>query len=522
MSRSEDTGLLLDLLFEATQDGIVDWDVQSNVAKYNERWRFLLGYDNEELNLTSLTWREFVHPEERESLEKALSEHLHDAWPFEQRVRMRHRASGWRWLSLQSAAHRGATGEVERMVIIFVDIDEHVRAENQVRALIEAIPDMILRMGLDGTLLAVKHGKLISESQTNGMAAQENLPNIIEDPVIREKLLAAVSLASSRDEVTLIPCRQTTPQGEERHSEIRVMRSGKDEAICIIRDVTREKAIEEHLSRRQKLEAIGQLAAGIAHEINTPMQYIGDNLYFAKETLPDLLGLLDAYQAAIRENTTSAIPSQVVALLAEREAAVDLAYLRETLPQLFSSALEGVARVTKIVGAMKTFENVGWQVRAPMDLNALVENAVVVSTNVWTSVAEISLHLDPSLPFVDCVAGEIGQGILNLVANAAQAIADKVGTSGRKGVLAITTRPLKQDVELRVSDDGIGIPEGIRERVFDPFFTTRAVGEGTGQGLAQVHTAVVKLHGGSVRFESTVGLGTTFIVRLPVHRPTVK
>jgi PAS domain S-box-containing protein len=521
MSKSEGNALLLELLFQATQDGIVDWDVQSNVATYNERWRFLLGYDNDELNPTSLTWREFVHPQEREALETALSDHLHEAWPFEQRVRMRHRASGWRWISIQSAAHRGATGEVERMVIVFVDIDEQVRAQNQVRALIEAIPDTILRMGLDGTLLAVKQGRLLSEPTTNGMAAQDNLPPALLDPVVREKLLAAVSLASSRDEVTLIPCRQMTPQGEERHSEIRVMRSGEDEAICIIRDVTREKAIEEHLSRSQKLEAIGQLAAGIAHEINTPMQYIGDNLHFAQDTLPDLLGLLDVYQAAIRQNTNSAIPAAMVELLSNRETTIDLAYLREALPQLFSSALEGVARVTKIVGAMKTFENVGRQIRAPIQLNALVENAVVVSTHVWTGVAEISLQLDPTLPLVDCVAGEIGQVILNLVANAAKAIADKVGTSGRKGVLVIATRPHEQDVELRVSDDGIGIAEAIRERVFDPFFTTRSVGEGLGQGLAQVHTAVVKLHGGSVRFESQEGLGTTFIVRLPVHRPTV-
>ena len=252
------------------------------------------------------------------------------------------------------------------------------------------------------------------------------------------------------------------------------------------------------------------------------MQYIGDNLHFAQETLPDLLGLLDAYQAAIRQNTNSGIPATMVELLSNREAAIDLAYLREALPQLFSSALEGVDRVTKIVGAMKTFENVGKQVRAPIQLNALVENAVVVSTHIWTGVAEISMQLDPALPLADCVAGEIGQVILNLVANAAKAIADKVGNSGRKGMLVIATRPHEQDVELRVSDDGIGIAEAIRERVFDPFFTTLAVGEGLGQGLAQVHTAVVKLHGGSVRFESQKGRGTTFIVRLPVHRPTVK
>ena len=298
-------------------------------------------------------------------------------------------------------------------------------------------------------------------------------------------------------------------------------RSSEDEAICIVRDVTREKAAEEHLSRGRKLEAIGQLAAGIAHEINTPMQYIGDNLYFAKEALPDLLGLVDAFRAAIRDNLTTGIPANVVELLSKRAESVDLTYLRETLPTAFSSALDGAARVSKIVSAMKTLEHVGTQDRAPTNLNALVENTVVIVTSAWTDVAELSLRLAPGLPLVDCVTGEIAQVVLNLVVNAAQAIRDKVGTSGRKGALTIATSLQGQDVELRVSDDGVGIAEAIRERVFNPFFTTRPVGQGTGQGLAQVHSAVVKLHGGTVRFDSQPGRGTTFVIRLPVQRRTV-
>ena len=158
----------------------------------------------------------------------------------------------------------------------------------------------------------------------------------------------------------------------------------------------------------------------------------------------------------------------------------------------------------------------------PTDLNALVENATVVSANSWRDVADLVLRLDPTLPPLDCVPGEIAQVILNLVANASLAIADKVGTSGKKGALMIVTRRNGQDIELRVADDGVGIPESIRPRIFDPFFTTRPVGKGTGQGLAQVHTAVVKLHGGSVRCESQEGLGTTFVVRLPAQRPAVK
>lgn len=523
MSTVNEKAFLLDLLFEATQDGIIDWDVRTNVATYNERWRFLLGYDNGDFNQTPLTWRELIHPEERKAVEEALADHLHESWPFVQTARMQHRVSGWRWHSIQGASRRDRNGAVERMVIVFADIDERVRAENQVRALIEAIPDTILRLRSDGTLLAVKHGKLISGPPATRAEAKGNvLGTAVEDPAVRERVLAAVSAASSRDEMTVIPSHLTTSDGEEIHNEIRVVRSGEDEAVCIIRDVTREKEAEEHTSRSQKLQAIGELAAGIAHEINTPMQYIGDNLHFVKEAIADLLGLAEAYCTAIRESAGLAIPATVVERLFQHESTVDVAYLREALPGALSSAMEGVGRVSKIVRAMKTFEDVGRQVCVPTDLNALVENATVVSTNSWRDVADLVLRLDPTLPLLDCVPGEIAQVILNLVANASLAIADKVGTSGKKGALMIATSRKGQDIELRVADDGVGIPKSIRPRIFDPFFTTRPVGKGTGQGLAQVHAAVVKLHGGSVRCESQEGLGTTFVVRLPVQRPAVK
>ena len=276
MSTVDEKAFLLDLLFEATQDGIIDWDVRTDVATYNERWRFLLGYDNEGLNQTPLTWRELIHPQERKAVEEALADHLHEAWPFVQMARMQHRVSGWRWHSIQGASRRDRNGAVERMVIVFVDIDERIRAENQVRALVEAIPDTILRLRSDGTVLAVKHGKLISGPPASRAEAKGNvLGSAVQDPAVRERLLVAVSAASSRNEMTVIPSHLTTSDGEEMYNEIRVVRSGEDEAVCIIRDVTHEKETEEHTSRSQKLQAIGQLAAGIAHEINTPMQYIG-------------------------------------------------------------------------------------------------------------------------------------------------------------------------------------------------------------------------------------------------------
>jgi signal transduction histidine kinase len=181
--------------------------------------------------------------------------------------------------------------------------------------------------------------------------------------------------------------------------------------------------------------------------------------------------------------------------------------------------MEGLANIASIVQAMKTFETAGRQERIRVDLNPIIKNAAIVATRAWSEIVELSMSLDDRLPPVSCIPGEIAQVVMNLVINAAQAIAAKVGKSGAKGQITIETlhRPADESVEIRVKDDGSGIPEAIRGRVFDPFFTTRPPGQGAGQGLAQVHAAVVRQHGGSVDFDSIEGKGTTFVVRLPLR-----
>jgi signal transduction histidine kinase len=194
--------------------------------------------------------------------------------------------------------------------------------------------------------------------------------------------------------------------------------------------------------------------------------------------------------------------------------------VRESLELSLSRGLEGLASIARIVQAMKTFENAGRQERIHVDLNPIIENAAVVATRAWSHCVDLSVQLEDTLPLVRCVPGEVAQIIMNLVINAAQAVAGRVGNSGEKGHVIVKTllRPADEVVEIIVADDGIGIPEAIRGRVFDPFFTTRSPGQGSGQGLTQVHS-IVRLHGGSVDFDSADGKGTTFIVRLPLSDP---
>lgn len=515
MHNLEEKAALLDLLFEATNDGVVDWDIAGGRTQYNERWRFLLGWDEQGFVLTPDTWRELVHADERASLEQAIADHLEQEWPFVQTVRMRHRSMGWRWILMRGSSRRDAHGKPSRMVIIFADVDERVRAESQVRALVEAIPDAIVRVTADGTVLTAKDGPRLDSAAEPGMGCH-GLFEAIRDSEVGPEVMRAIAGARGRGDVAQIPCRMRNANREPVDYDIRVVHSGSDEAVCIVRDVTRERSAQEQLARGKKLEAIGQLAAGLAHEINTPLQYIGDNLQFAKDAIPALLLLIDAYRDLLAQ---PAGPSAaMLAALAQKEEDADLAYLRGSLGRALDTGLDGLAHIARIVHAMRTFEDVGRQARARMELNPIVENATVVSTHTWKRVADLALHLAPDLPFVPCIAGEIAQVVLNLVINAAQAVADKVAGSGLRGHITVETLHdrVSRSVELRVSDDGVGIPEAIRGKIFDPFFTTRPVGQGSGQGLAQVHAAVVGLHGGRIRVDSVVGQGTLFVISLPL------
>ncbi|TVR81987.1 MAG: PAS domain S-box protein [Rhodospirillales bacterium] len=288
-----------------------------------------------------------------------------------------------------------------------------------------------------------------------------------------------------------------------------------------VRDAERRQALERELQQTHKMEAIGQLAGGIAHEINTPIQYIGDNLSFIVQSLTDLMAVITAHQqvadAAEREGRFEA----VVATARAAAASADLDYLASELPSAARQSLEGVEHVSRIVRAMKEFSYPGTREKVLVDINHTLENTLTVSRNEWKYVAEVERALDPTLPPVPCLPGDLSQVFLNLIVNAAHAIAAKNGKPAAhddsKGRITIATRQDGDWVEVRISDTGTGVPEAIQRRIFDPFFTTKEIGKGTGQGLTIARDIVVMKHEGVLTFETTPGHGTTFIVRLPVR-----
>jgi signal transduction histidine kinase len=293
--------------------------------------------------------------------------------------------------------------------------------------------------------------------------------------------------------------------------------AGQSGFLLLAEEITARKSLEMQLAQAQKLEAIGQLAAGVAHEINTPIQYIGDNIRFLKESFVDISSLLGQYQWLLQTAKSGAVPSKCVAEVENVVKKTDLAYISEQIPAAIRESLQGIARVVEIVRAMREFSHPGVGEKTAIDINRAIESTITMARNEWKYVAEIEMDLDSGLPLVPCLPGEFNQAILNVLVNAAHAIADAGGNGANgKGLITVATRQAGDWVEIRIGDTGPGIPEEIRPRIFDLFFTTKEVGRGTGQGLAIAHNVIVEKHDGVITFETEVGKGTTFIIRLPL------
>ena len=280
----------------------------------------------------------------------------------------------------------------------------------------------------------------------------------------------------------------------------------------LVIDTTERRMLESQLLQTQKLEAIGQLAAGIAHEINTPTQYVMNNMWFIKEGMEQLENALGAYRSLGTQSDSAPDWSAMAAMEEERQ----IPFYLDELPAAISETLHGLDRISAIVNSVKQFAHPGHDRQQEINLNTLIDQTVTVSRNEWKYVAETITDLDPDLPPVVCSSQEIGQVLLNLVVNATHAIMDAPRQDGAIGRITISTRRVENMAEIRVQDTGTGIPPHVREHLFEPFFTTKPVGQGTGQGLFIAHRVVVKDHGGTIRFETESGQGTTFIITLPL------
>ena len=302
-----------------------------------------------------------------------------------------------------------------------------------------------------------------------------------------------------------------------------LMIRGKRVFRGMIQDLTHERELEEQLLQARKLESLGTLAAGIAHEINTPTQYVSDNITFLSNAFDKLNGLFPEYRQLLQDGSTGQLTSENISLLEEKTKQIKLDFLLREIPKAIDQSKDGVARIATIVRSMQDFSHPGTGEKVAVDLNRAIENTIDVTRSEWKYVAEVVTEFDDTLPRVFCLPAEINQVILIIIVNAAQAIGDVIDErESDKGTIRITTSHANDFVVIQFTDDGPGIPESICERIFDPFFTTKDVGKGTGQGLSLAHSIIVKEHSGSISCNSEEGEGSTFTIRLPIGKADKK
>ncbi len=270
----------------------------------------------------------------------------------------------------------------------------------------------------------------------------------------------------------------------------------------------------------EKLAAVGQLAAGIAHEINTPVQFVGDSVHFVRGAMDDLRRLLEPYQR-LRDTVVAGqpVPPELLASIAEIEEDIELDFLTTEVPRALDRSIEGIRRVGEIVQAVKTFGRAETREKVLADVNQLLATSAVVARPEYRHIAELKMELT-EIPQLLCHAGDLNQVFLNLVVNASHAIGELArDRPGIRGVITLRSSLVDDHILVGVSDTGCGIPASIGDKIFDPFFTTKDVGKGTGLGLSIARTLVVDKHGGSLSYESEPGRGTTFWVKLPLLVP---
>jgi len=414
-------------------------------------------------------------------------------------------------------------GNIAGGVETFEDVTDRKQAHVEllkVQAALNDATDAIVITDLSGTVTYVNAAFGTMFKYTPESINEEGIHSIFVDQEMARQVLRAILREEGwSGEVQMVSSLRRTFPAFLRATPIwsQEIADGPIGVLLIVNDITDRKSLEGQLLQAHKLKPIGQLAAGIAHDINTAMQYVGDNTRFLKDSFEDLIKLLRKFTRLTYAVKQGKVDPSLIAEVQEAIEKSEMDYLMQEIPVAIQQTLEGIRRVSEIVRAMKEFSPPNDLVKSEININDAIVNTITVARNEWKYVAEMETDLDPDLPLVPCLRGEFNQVILNILVNGAQAIEEALGgEKERKGKITVRTRRDGDWAEIRISDTGNGIPKDVQTRIFDPFFTTKDVGKGTGQGLTISHAVIVEKHQGTISFETEDGKGTTFIIRLPL------
>ncbi|NOY91913.1 MAG: hypothetical protein GXP55_12020 [Deltaproteobacteria bacterium] len=540
----------LGMAMAAGGTGSFVWHVEEDALVLDEHLRQKLDLDASSGGLSREDFVARVHEQDRAAFGASVEAGLSGQGPIASRFRFRSGAAEL-VLSCAGVVHRDPSGQPLKVVGVLSDVTRQARAESErrqadlrIRRFLDVLPLGVFVEDSEGATYYVndRARELLGREQSmhpeepaseQGPGGEDlTLIGHVADTLDGEQRLGRVG----RRNLERLPLVRAYG-GEESVEEVEVTVKGDKRivrmwgapifgegeevefAMAVLQDITDMKQLEAERMQGQKLEAIGQLAAGIAHEINTPTQYVSDNTHFFETAFKRLGPFLDAAEAMVAADKAGEVTPAHFAALKKTARKAKLDFVRREVPKAIEQSLEGLERVATIVRAMKEFSHPGGGGMSPTDLNRAVKTTVTVARNEWKYVAEVEFDLADDLPSVPVLPDELNQVILNIVVNAAHAIGEKLGEgSAEKGTIKIATRLVDDHVEIRISDDGTGVPAAIQERVFDPFFTTKPVGKGTGQGLAIARKVMLDGHHGDLKLESVEGEGATFTLVLPLEQ----
>jgi PAS domain S-box-containing protein len=388
----------------------------------------------------------------------------------------------------------------------------------QLDALLECAPSFILAVDRKGIIQFIN--RTLPHFERDRVVGSDWLNYITEDRrhEVSEKLTAVLLYGAPQTYDTTIvgpdgqPLWFTSYIGPVRHGDQIVG------AVVVAQDATESRRAQADLLAAQRLASVGTLAAGIAHEINTPVQFVSDSVNFLRNAVEDMFRLLRELRGLRDTVVTGAPVEEAAAACAAAEEEADLPYLQDNVPAAFDRCVDGLSRVATIVRSLKEFAHPSGKEMSAVDLNRAIQSTLTIARNEYKYVADLEVDFG-DVPRVTCHVDEINQVVLNMVVNAAHAIQDVVRGTNAKGLIQVRTTREDDDVLIAIRDTGGGIPADVLPRIFDPFFTTKMVGKGTGQGLAIARTIVRQNHRGEISVDTRAGEGTTFLIRLPIRQP---